>query len=240
MRSHNYSRSQNKCNENPSASTLLQNPCENIGALISILSSDSEFRTKSLIVDHIFGCEKCYGSYKNYVALSDSISTFSQDTISCMTIPKIINRKRTYTRIHIARLSLISLSLVILLIIATHIFVNNRRLPLTGNYVPHIWRGLSLFAYSELYPFPFSAISRNSLYFKISNYDNSVYWRVFVFDSDLNLFWQSDFSNKRLIIPDKRIVDSLKMNSFYYWIILFSANSSYYNDSDLIPFLITD
>lgn len=225
---------------NKSIAILMKKPCENIGILLAHFTPDLNRKTKSILIDHIFSCDNCYASFRDYLLLSDSMDVFSQDIHH----PKTTSKKgATSNWISKSRYIWTKAAIVpIVTIIAIVIFLLsiNERSHLNNTPQDSIWRGISLLDRFQLNPLPYSIISRDSLRFNKANKSDSQKWQIFIFDSNLDVIFHSGLLNDHLFIPNRAVRDNLKTGSLYYWKYIEYPESNSPHESSLIPFFVTN
>lgn len=215
--------------------------CLDFKSYFALDDKSISFNKKAQIVQHLYICFKCQRSFEEFRELNESVNDFSADIYYSLHNHKSIFhhiKSRFFNSIGFQKKLLAASLCAIFLIVASFFFIKQSGIYHSTDAL--VVRGLPSHFWGDLYPKPFTSLSRHSIFFSFKVLPLYKYWQINVFDTDLSLIWESPISEDHLVIPFSTIIAIFKKNHTYYWNIKAFPVSNRPDESLLFPFVIID
>jgi hypothetical protein len=207
--------------------------------IIATINIENNYQKKIRLIDHIYECQACRNAFGEYLSILERITIFSNSSGRIMRAKQHFHENvfyLSYLSLHFRSLILIFFSVIIAAFLVFRFLpsesANSVRIPVQ-------MRGVSS-SINDVFPKPFSSVSRVSLHFQWEPLGKSLPQGICVYNSDLELIWESDYSMEKKVLLPGHIIGILSKDRQYYWSIKTRAESGTSVYSILLPFSIID
>jgi len=216
----------------------LGNDCLDFDSLFFLNDSNVRFKEKAVMIQHIYNCNSCHKLFSEFLELNDSIRLFSDRVHDFRSKRRnIFSRFLTGPYVFYHR-RIISIATVAVLLFSVSLFMLFS--PPFRSPSPSVTRASSSFLWSEIYPKPYSSIFRRSLFFAWSDNIQISRFRISIFDANLILLYETDFSSNRFAFLPQDLQKLFRADTFYFWCIKALTYSGNMSESQLFPFKVIE
>lgn len=212
--------------------------CLDFDSLFLLNDPKVSFEDKASLVQHIYKCNSCSVLFSEFLELNDSIQLFCERLHNIRSNrSNFINHFILGLRIPHFKIILPITSVAVLLLLITIITYIG---PVFHPSSPSLTRATSSIQWDALYPKPYSTISKRALFFVWSENIRFSHFRITVFDTNLILLFESDFSHNRFVFLNQDLQRLFHSDTFYFWCVKALTDSGNVAESPLFPFKIID